>query len=805
MVEYNPVRVTEPSKRRILYPKNLTTKILRNAEYRSQSKTLSLTISFGYDYLEPNLNNVNSPRSNKRIKKNQQQIDSLFQSNYNDEVQGKSKKMSRFRRRQSIKVSLDKKNSNFKDRMAELQRKNQMIDSNEELKKQKQSQDIRDMLNIGTNRHEYIGRNEILKSPMLRSTKSKMISSKESTSKANSSISKYSGGVFFNGFQQTEKKQRKKNKPISDISEITILDDSSSNDKISIDLSNRSGIQLKNSKTKSRQSDQSPNFSQKEANKKSETPDMKYDRQGKAKKKKFSKLKLANGNLAQITERSHVEESSPMEGSKQFIFNKNEASKIASNNRSPSSTKKPNLAIVRKTPLERKRKRPSKLRINGYSSTNTPKNIISSEYERSFQDSLDVNTSNHNIHKIKGYTLQNPGNQPSELMLDSSMNEISLNSSEEEPHMREEDISLGYSDEEEKAPEDKIEEEIGRQGKVTQHFLYIDHHQMTCFQYQKIKLSILKESLFKQGLHCVQYLALERESVPMEMIGLQKIKKEDESYQQSKSNIQHEMQDKNIQNSKKKMQKLQERILVMKFSPDNSYLALASTSGNLSILKILDDSKDRTNLLFESEYSSFQRVSTLNSIVDFSWTNNSSGIMVLTLDKKLNLWSVSEKKLVLVLEYSEIPSCISFHPEEMRIFVTGSLDKILRATDIVESNRVTDWIQGHDHITSLAFSRGESQYLVIGFNKGLCRVYDYTNKFEYSTEFVCRNSNIRHSQGKKVVNIEFVGDNEFYVCTNDSRIRRFSYETKFDKPPKLELKYKGHLNEKYPLRISVNK
>lgn len=72
-----------------------------------------------------------------------------------------------------------------------------------------------------------------------------------------------------------------------------------------------------------------------------------------------------------------------------------------------------------------------------------------------------------------------------------------------------------------------------------------------------------------------------------------------------------------------------------------------------------------------------------------------------------------------------------------------------------------------------------------------------------------RNSNISEKKAKKVINIEFMNEEEFLVNTNDSRIRRFRLsrhngELMFQSA-KIELKYKGHKNAKYPLRMSQNK
>jgi WD40 repeat protein len=67
------------------------------------------------------------------------------------------------------------------------------------------------------------------------------------------------------------------------------------------------------------------------------------------------------------------------------------------------------------------------------------------------------------------------------------------------------------------------------------------------------------------------------------------------------------------------------------------------------------------------------------------------------------VWSIETWKVVQVIESSEIVSCMEFHPLYETALIGGSLDKILRAWDVVEG-KVIDVHQNDDYITSLAFS-----------------------------------------------------------------------------------------------------
>lgn len=200
---------------------------------------------------------------------------------------------------------------------------------------------------------------------------------------------------------------------------------------------------------------------------------------------------------------------------------------------------------------------------------------------------------------------------------------------------------------------------------------------------------------------------------------------------------------------------------------------------------------------FYPHYLIFKRHSDRLDIVDFEWTKNSQLLMVATLDKQLNLYSLSTGTIVKQIMHQEITSCVAFHPVEDEIFATGSLDKILRIWDLLEG-RVIDWIQTDDYITACAFDNtGET--LVVGFYHGLFRIYKSEGKFKFLTEVTCRNSNIKEIHGKRVINIQFINEDEFMVGSSDSRIRLFN-----KKGYQLLQKYKGHTNTKYPLRANFS-
>lgn len=103
--------------------------------------------------------------------------------------------------------------------------------------------------------------------------------------------------------------------------------------------------------------------------------------------------------------------------------------------------------------------------------------------------------------------------------------------------------------------------------------------------------------------------------------------------------------------------------------------------------------------------------------------------MVSYLDKHLHIWEMENKRVVKAFnDVQEIVSCMVFHPIELSIIVTGSLDKIVRIWEIIEG-RVIDMIQTDDYITTVAFDP-EGKSLVVGFYHGICRIYKANEKFK---------------------------------------------------------------------------
>lgn len=208
---------------------------------------------------------------------------------------------------------------------------------------------------------------------------------------------------------------------------------------------------------------------------------------------------------------------------------------------------------------------------------------------------------------------------------------------------------------------------------------------------------------------------------------------------------------------------------------------------------------------------------------------DSETLLVSYLDKRLILWAVhlgqgdspktdygkssarpslsfrgqSPKQVYLgqalkILEAPDLVTCLQCHPMRPSSFALGGLDKYIRILD-VEEDCITDWFQSEDYITALEYSP-DGGLLVVGFYRGVCRVYRVEPFLIYQCDVFCRNSNINELNPNRVINIKFLNQQEFIVSTTDSRIRLFhTLDLR-----KHRLKYKGHTNIQHMLRSDSN-
>jgi WD40 repeat protein len=146
-----------------------------------------------------------------------------------------------------------------------------------------------------------------------------------------------------------------------------------------------------------------------------------------------------------------------------------------------------------------------------------------------------------------------------------------------------------------------------------------------------------------------------------------------------------------------------------------------------------------------------------------------------------------------------ILTSVDAHPFNSDLFAFGSIDKYIRIYS-AKADRIIDWYQSEDYITSVNYAP-DGRQLLVGFSHGLCRLYSLEPYLIFRCEVVCHNSNIRELDARNVVNTLFLDNGSFIVNSSDSRIRLFRETVSYQ----LEMKYKGHSSSGQLMRADADK
>lgn len=229
-------------------------------------------------------------------------------------------------------------------------------------------------------------------------------------------------------------------------------------------------------------------------------------------------------------------------------------------------------------------------------------------------------------------------------------------------------------------------------------------------------------------------------------------------------------------------------------------------------------------------------------VLDVSWSKNHF-LLSSSMDKTVRLWHVTRVECLCTLRHSDFVTTIQFHPRDDRYFMSGSLDGKLRLWNIPEK-RVSLWNEvaalpsqsssltpslvkrkdskggvssdqpSHGLITASAFVQN-GKFAVIGTYDGRI-IFFTTDQLKYFTQLHISAkgllasaapdlSTVGATKGRgrkkcnKVTGIEGVDDNKILVTTNDSRIRLYDL-----RDLSLVCKYKGLVNGSSQIRASVS-
>jgi len=190
-------------------------------------------------------------------------------------------------------------------------------------------------------------------------------------------------------------------------------------------------------------------------------------------------------------------------------------------------------------------------------------------------------------------------------------------------------------------------------------------------------------------------------------------------------------------------------------------------------------------------------------ILDVAWSRNHF-LLSSSMDKTVRLWHVTRVECLCTFFHADFVSTAQFHPHDDRYFVSGSLDGKLRLWNIPDK-KVTMWNEvmsmpvkdseqpTHGLITASAFVQN-GKFAVIGTYDGRVIFYS-TEQLKFFTQLHVG----KHHEKIKITGIESVDGTKILVTTNDSRIRLYDL-----RDLSLVCKYKGCTNTSSQIRATVS-
>lgn len=217
-----------------------------------------------------------------------------------------------------------------------------------------------------------------------------------------------------------------------------------------------------------------------------------------------------------------------------------------------------------------------------------------------------------------------------------------------------------------------------------------------------------------------------------------------------------------------------------------------------SFLSMEDTSISEDPLLLFSIYQGHTA-----DILDVAWSRNHF-LLSSSMDKTVRLWHITRVECLCTFFHADFVSTAQFHPHDDRYFVSGSLDGKLRLWSIPDK-KVTMWNEvmslplkdteqpTHGLITASAFVQN-GKFAVIGTYDGRIIFYS-TEQLKFFTQLHVG----KNHEKIKITGIESVDDTKILVTTNDSRIRLYDL-----RDLSLVCKYKGCTNISSQIRATVS-
>lgn len=277
-------------------------------------------------------------------------------------------------------------------------------------------------------------------------------------------------------------------------------------------------------------------------------------------------------------------------------------------------------------------------------------------------------------------------------------------------------------------------------------------------------------------------------------------------------------------------------VLVMEFSRDGKYLAVAGRDCRITVWKVIssplgklkfnhdganraDEGSEKKMKLYGSAPVFHQEPVRVfeghtSTILSLDWSKNNfliSGSM----DRTARLWNVDRPGCLETFKHLDFVTAVQFHPNDDRFFASGSLDNYVRLWSILESSVTYTKDLGDDVlVTTLTFTPYGNYCLVGGFNGSLflletngLHLVERHEISDASPQMPFRHKNNKKITGIKIFENESASDISYdkiskyniLVTTDDSKIRLVDLKLK-----KVVTKFKGNANSNSSVVASLS-
>lgn len=188
-----------------------------------------------------------------------------------------------------------------------------------------------------------------------------------------------------------------------------------------------------------------------------------------------------------------------------------------------------------------------------------------------------------------------------------------------------------------------------------------------------------------------------------------------------------------------------------------------------------------------------------SDVLDLSWSKNYF-LLSSSMDKTVRLWHMSKSECLCCFQHIDFVTAIVFHPRDERYFLSGSLDGKLRLWNIPEK-KVALWneVAGPIKLITAANFSQNGRFAVVGTYDGRCIFYS-TEQFKYFTLINVKSSRGKNARGHKITAIEpLPNEDKILVTSNDSRLRLYDL-----RDLTLTCKYKGCVNTSSQIKASFS-